>query len=151
MNNSISLEKVTWDNIDQILQLSIKKEQYHYVASTSKSLALAHVFPGKSVELALKIDNKYVGYSTIVYDESEKSYLLWHFLIDRKYQNNRYGTQGVKAIIEYLLSNPFADTKTLLLTVKEENNFAYNMYSSAGFIDSYNKDDYGENIMYYNL
>jgi hypothetical protein len=47
------------------------------------------------------------------------------FLIDKNYQNNEYGTKGDKSIIKYLISTPFANTKTLLLTVKEENKFAY--------------------------
>ena len=42
-NNELHLEKITWDNMDAIINLHVTKEQRNFVASNKDSLADACV------------------------------------------------------------------------------------------------------------
>ena len=110
----IHLEKVTEDNVEDIVKLRIAKDQKEYIASNDWSLidaylALAErkpVFPfgiynGKTLVgfIMISYQNNWEGYehdSWINSDEyqfykNKPYYYIWRFMIDKRFQRRGYG------------------------------------------------------------
>ena len=98
-NNELHLEKITWDNMDAIINLHVTKEQRNFVASNKDSLADACVRmlheEKKVFPFGIYLGKKPVGFIMITYDIGEddgeepradwflrNSYFIWRFMID---------------------------------------------------------------------
>ncbi|MBO4933779.1 MAG: GNAT family N-acetyltransferase, partial [Clostridia bacterium] len=92
----IHLEKLTYENFDDVFELKVKEVQYPFVASNCYSVAEAyvtmmcggHVFP-----FAIYNDKRLVGFIQIGYGENadqdgvsveKDNYEIWRFMIDKR-------------------------------------------------------------------
>ena len=159
-NNELHLEKITWDNMDAIINLHGTKEQRNFVASNKDSLADACVRmlheEKKVFPFGIYRGKKPVGFIMITYDIGEddgeepradwflrNSYFIWRFMIDRRYQGNGYGRQAMKLALDFIRTFPAGEAKYCWLSYEPKNEVARKLYLSLGFEE--HPEQYDEN------
>ena len=143
----IRLEKINWDNYEDVLKLKVTKEQEDYVADNDTSLihAFLALSDGDPVyAFAIYNDDKVVGFIQMGYDddwtgeeheswlnsdvykkwEGKKYYFIWRFMIDKKYQHKGYGKEALKKALtvkELNIENTIDQrTSMVLISLKPE-------------------------------
>ena len=159
----LHLEKITWDNVDAILNLHVNKEQRNFVATNKDSLVhacLAMTADGKQVfPFGIYKDKKAVGFIMIGYDIGEddgtepradwflrNSYYIWRFMIDRRYQGKGYGREAMKLALEYIRTFPAGKAEYCWLSYEPGNEVAKNLYLSFGFEEQPEHYEEGEEM-----
>ena len=164
----ITLEKITYKNyVKTIWGLKVTPKQKHFVASNTGSLAEAYVAitnGGVALPFAICRNNKPVGFLMIGYGLSDdddlekedpefvkmakKSYCLWRFMIDKRYQRKGYGRKAMQLALDYIRTFPCGKAETVWLSYEPENEVAKKLYASFGFIEQpqWYKGNEGEEI-----
>ncbi len=159
----LHLEKVTWDNVDAILNLHVNKEQRNYVATNKDSLVhayLAMTAEGKQVfPFGICKGKKTIGFIMIGYDIGEddgtepsadwflrNNYCIWRFMIDRRYQGNGYGREAMKLALDFIRTFPAGEAKYCWLSYEPENEAARKLYLSFGFVERPEHYEEGEEM-----
>ena len=165
---NITLEKITYKNyIKTIWGLKVARNQKNFVASNTSSLAEAYVaITNGAVALPFAIckNKKPIGFLMIGYGCSEdeieddddpafveivkKSYCIWRFMIDKRYQNKGYGKKAMQLAIDYIKTFPKGKAELCWLSYEPENEVAKKLYASFGFIEQpqFYKGGEGEEI-----
>ena len=143
----IHLEKLVWDTVDDVLKLRVAKEQKSFVASNSESIIDAYFAmteEGKSVfPFGIYDDKKAVGFIMIGHDcawrdnldFAKKSYYIWRFMIDRRYQGRGFGREALKLAIDFVRTGPCGASEYCWLSYEPENEAARHLYLSMGFVE----------------
>ena len=152
----IHLEKVTYDNVDDILKLEVAEDQKDFVASNNWSLIQAYlslaegdpVFPFGIYHddtpvgfIMIKYDNDWSGYERDAWLNSEDYrfyqdkyyYYIWRFMIDEAHQRRGYGKDALKCAIEFMKTFPCGEAEYCVLSYEPNNLVAKNLYASLGF------------------
>ncbi|WP_408072431.1 GNAT family N-acetyltransferase [Butyrivibrio sp. JL13D10] len=130
----IHLESVTRDNIEELIELSVREDQQSFVSTVAESLAQAYVYSENAYPFAVYEDDILVGFIMMGYYEVKQYYTLWKFLIDYRYQNKGYGRQALVLGLEYIKEkfNP----PDIYTGVVPGNTVAKDLYKSVGFEDT---------------
>ena len=146
----IRLVKVGLDNLGDLVDLEPNKSQYEFVADNCYSLAEAYANITNSryaQPFGIYNGEKPVGFMMIGYniadeeDDPEKfpllvnNYLIWRFMIDKKYQHKGYGKEALKKALEFLRTKPDGDAEYITLSYERTNVVAKNLYASLGFYE----------------
>ena len=104
----IGLTTVTEENWIEISKLSVNDEQQKFLDRTIGIIARGYVYRycnGRVV--AITNDDQIVGVALIRdLDEEPACYDLQQFMIDQRFQNKGYGTEGLKKILSILDHDP---------------------------------------------
>ena len=65
----------------------------------------------------------------------KKSYCLWRFMIDKRYQGKGYGKKAMQLALDYIRTFPCGKADTCWLSYEPENEVAKKLYTSFGFIE----------------
>ncbi|SEM03734.1 diamine N-acetyltransferase [Butyrivibrio sp. ob235] len=130
----IHLESVTRDNIEELIELSVREDQQSFVSTVAESLAQAYVYSENAYPFAVYEDDILVGFIMMGYYEVKQYYTLWKFLIDYRYQNKGYGRQALILGLKYIKEkfNP----PNIYTGVAPGNTVAKDLYKSVGFEDT---------------
>ena len=150
----ITLEKITYKNYVKVIWgLKVFKRQKSFVADNNNSLAEAFVAitnGGVALPFAICKNKKPIGFLMIGYganeddfsgedpafvEMAEKSYCLWRFMIDKRYQGKGYGRAAMKVALDYIRGFPCGKADTCWLSYEPENVVAKNLYASFGFVE----------------
>lgn len=98
----IRLELVNKDNFDQVLDLEVAPKDQRRVASVEYSLAQAWLYRDSEVlfPYAVKSGQLTVGFLLLSYQPMENSYYIWRLLIDQKYQNQSFGKEVIRRVLQ---------------------------------------------------
>lgn len=98
----IRLELVNKDNFDQVLDLEVAPKDQRRVASVEYSLAQAWLYRDSEVlfPYAVKSGQLTVGFLLLSYQPMENSYYIWRLLIDQKYQNQSFGKEVIRQVLQ---------------------------------------------------
>lgn len=98
----IRLELVNKDNFDQVLDLEVAPKDQRRVASVEYSLAQAWLYRDSEVlfPYAVKSGQLTVGFLLLSYQHMEDSYYIWRLLIDQKYQNQSFGKEVIRQVLQ---------------------------------------------------
>ena len=141
----IHLEKLTYDNFDDVFDLKVKREQYGFVASNCYSVAEAYVTMingGKVFPFAIYNDKRPVGFIMLGYGENadqdgvsmeKDSYEVWRFMIDKRYQGRGYGKEALRQALEFIRTFPAGPAELCWISYEPENEIARKLYASFGF------------------
>lgn len=141
----IQLKKVTYDNLWEVVKLSVKPNQEYFVATNTDSLFEAYIALSEghsALPFGLYKDETLIGFVMFGYgstgDEGEPqiaegNYCIWRFMIDKNYQGKGYGKQALKACIKYLQSHPVGPAQSCWLSYEPVNLVAKSLYESVGF------------------
>lgn len=143
-NINIEFKDITWDNLNEVLKLSVDQTQALYLQSVSTYLAQAYVnLKSKYKDLALSIYNKelLIGFLKVVfvpkdvmpYQLKRDSYMIDAFLIDQRYQDMGYGKLAFTKLLSLLATKPLGKTDDLYLMCYKDNDLARSFFKSFGF------------------
>lgn len=127
----VELRKVTQENFEEVISLSVVENQASFVASNVYSLAQAGVYRETAFPFAIYANDNLVGFIMMGYYEKESQYTLWRFMIDKKYQGKGYGKPALKLAVNYMIDN--FEVKELGTGTHCENFVAQKLYESIGF------------------
>ena len=98
----IRLELVNNDNFDQVLDLEVAPKDQRRVASVEYSLAQAWLYRDSEdlFPYAVKSGQLTVGFLLLSYQPMENSYYIWRLLIDQKYQNQSFGKEVIRQVLQ---------------------------------------------------
>ena len=98
----IRLELVNKDNFDQVLDLEVAPKDQRRVASVEYSLAQAWLYRDSEdlFPYAVKSGQLTVGFLLLSYQPMENSYYIWRLLIDQKYQNQSFGREVIRQVLQ---------------------------------------------------
>lgn len=150
---NITLEKITYKNyIKTIWGLKVTPKQKNFVASNASSLAEAYVAitnGATAIPFAICLNHKPIGFLMIGYGSSDdddwgdtdpkfieiarKSYCIWRFMIDKRYQNKGYGKIAMQLALDFVHTFPCGEAEICWLSYEPENEVAKKLYASFGF------------------
>ena len=130
----VYLKEVTKENIDEILELSVRDDQKSFVSTTAESLAQAYAYKETAFPFAVYNDETMVGFIMMGYYEAKNYYTLWKFLIDKKYQHMGYGREALMLGISFMRDK--FNIKEIYTGVAPGNSVAKGLYQSIGFEDT---------------
>ena len=163
----ITLEKITYKNyIKAIWGLKVSPKQKSFVASNMCSLAEAYVAitnGGVALPFAICRNKRPIGFLMIGYGANDedfegedpafvemvkKSYCLWRFMIDKRYQRKGYGRKAMQLALDYIKTFPCGKADACWLSYEPENEVAKKLYASFGFVEQpqFYKGGEGEEI-----
>ncbi len=135
----VKIEKLTNENLEQTLQISVSDEQLKFVGTIAE--IMDNVTETDHTYVLLD-DSQVVGFFIIdtiyaqKYDFCNLNNLgLRGFLIDHRCQGKGLGKSAVLAIKPFLSAN-YSDYQNISLTVNCKNAAAYKCYLNGGFTDS---------------
>jgi diamine N-acetyltransferase len=152
LTNAVTLREVTRENLDEILDLKVTREQENFVASNAVSIAQAHfypTYPETAWYRAIYADEAPVGFVLIVDDPVNSDYSLWRFMIDARFQRHGFGKQALELVIGYVKTRPGA--KVLSTSCVPGEGSPEGFYKKIGFTPTGKIDEDGEVIMQYEL
>ena len=141
----IHLEKITYENFDDVFDLKVKQEQYPFVASNLYSVAEAYVTlvnGGQVFPFAICDDDKLVGFIQLGYGENadqdgvsveKDNYEIWRFMIDKRYQGRGYGREALRLALEFIRTWPCGKAEYCWISYEPENEAAKKLYAAFGF------------------
>ena len=154
--NKLRLEKADYKNFVSLCRLKVKRNQQNFVASNVFSLAEAYVADkagGYPQPFGFFLGDKPIGFLMVGYypdleyarkwaDEGEevpyfmdKSYLIWRFMIDKRYQHRGYGRKALALAIDFVRTFPCGPAEYCWLSYEPENEVARHLYLSMGFVE----------------
>lgn len=137
----ISLRRIDESNFVDCFQLKLGDGHEQFVSSPIRSLAQAYVYREQCTPFGIYADDKMVGYVMVIYDYDEKSYNIWHMMIDREQQQKGYGKAALLLVMDYIRTKPFGPSDTMLLTCDPRNQAAYALYLGLGFRKTGQQDE----------
>ncbi len=147
----VHLEKVTYDNIEELMELNIFESQYPFVADNTESLAEAYLAVSSDESyawpFAIYDDETLVGFLMIGYNEAalegpdapealKNNYSLWRLMIDKRYQNRGYGREAILLALDFIRTWPCGKAGFCSLSYEPENEVAAKLYHSMGFVEN---------------
>lgn len=130
----VRLEKITKQNIEDVLALNISEEQKGFVITTAESLAKAYVYSDTAYPFAVYDADELVGFIMMGFYEVKGYYTLWEFMIDQRFQNKGYGREALKQGMQYVWDR-FGPVD-IYTGVAFGNEVAKRLYESVGFVST---------------
>lgn len=152
----VHLEKVTYDNIEELMELNIFESQYPFVADNTESLAEAYLAVSSDESyawpFAIYDDETLVGFLMIGYNEAalegpdapevlKNNYSLWRLMIDKRYQKQGCGREAVRLALEFIRTWPRGEAEACAASYNPENEVAKKLYASFGFTENGEMDE----------
>ena len=101
-----------------------------FVASNALSIVQS-VYEDGWVIKAVEHEGELIGFTMFGFNEEEDFYELCRIMIDRKYQNQGYGTQAIKMILKEMKER--FGCKEVYLSTDPENAVGKHVYEKVGF------------------
>ena len=146
-NAVVTLRAITQENLYEILELQVTKNQENFVASNAVSLAEAHFYPEIAWFRAIYADETPVGFIMLEDDAVNSLYHLWRFMIDARFQKCGFGRRALELAIEHVKTRPGA--KALSTSCVPGEGSPGKFYEKIGFTYTGEKDEDGELVMRY--
>lgn len=138
----ISLRKITRENFDAVIGLSLRDDQKDVLPSNVFSIAESTLSPLFHPR-AICQDDKVVGFAMYQFGEigdfDEDDCTIWRFMIDQHHQNTGIGTIALGLVIEEIKS--YHRAKLIDIYYHPENLAAKKLYAKFGFKVVGDRDD----------
>ena len=152
----VHLEKVTYDNFEELIELNIFESQYPFVADNTESLAEAYLAVTSDESyawpFAIYDDETLVGFLMIGFNEAalegseapealKNNYSLWRLMIDKRYQKRGCGREAVRLALEFIRTRPRGEAEYCATSYNPDNEVAKKLYASFGFVENGEMDE----------
>ncbi len=134
--SSLTLRRITGENLESILALSVSEAQKAFVASNERSIAQARFDEGAWFRAVYAADTP-VGF-VLLHDETlcesprQRGYCyLWRMMIDHRYQLMGFGRRTLRRLIAHVKTRP--DVEKLHTSWRHEEGNAGDFYVKFGF------------------
>lgn len=149
----IELRKINGDNIDKVIALEVEEYQKEFILETTnlRCFADAHMLNTDGIPaspLAIYASDTMIGFLMYIYDTldhesfvnelfyGEKSYFIWHNMIDKSYQGKGYGKLAFEKMLTDIENMPYGEAEYVALFYHTSNVKAKTLYASFGFVDT---------------
>lgn len=141
---NVTLEAVTSENFETLLEMHLPPEQDHWIANNACSIAQASFYPEWHTR-AIYCDNEPVGFLLfdIASHDEPGHYGIYRFMVDHSRQGRGIGRRAMELLLAELSS--LANVRRITICYKPENVTARRLYQSCGFAEI-GMDDSGEMI-----
>ena len=146
----IHLEKISAENVWDIVDLKVAEDQESFVASNSDSIIDAYTTVGtdcSAFPFGIYNDEEPVGFLMIGHNMAaldgaceedapevvKHNYLFWRLMIDENFQGKGYGKAAIKLALDYIKTWPSGKEEFCVITYETENEVAKKLYASFGF------------------
>lgn len=132
----IRLVEVNETNWIDIIRLSVTDEQQKYLDRPTGIIARGYIYRGANARVfGIVSDEQMVGVALVkdMYEEPA-CYDLQQFMIDKRFQNQGFGTEALKQIIAMLKEE--AKYKCVEVCVNKQDASALRVYEKVGFVDT---------------
>ncbi|MGM9668403.1 MAG: GNAT family N-acetyltransferase [Faecousia sp.] len=132
----VSFVDVNEENWIDIANLSVNEDQKAYLSSPIGILARGYVYRHCNARVIGISDGQQMIGVALVRDFTEEpvGYDLQQFMIDKRFQNQGYGTAALMGILESLKND--GRYPSVEVCVNREDAPALHVYEKAGFVDS---------------
>lgn len=131
----VTLENVTIDNFEVLMDMELPAEQAQFLASNAYSIAQAHYYPDWRPR-AIYCDGVAAGFA--LYDVSGNDepghYAIYRLMVDHSRQNQGIGRRAMALLMAEI--RDCADARRITICYKPENATARRFYASLGFIET---------------
>ncbi len=156
--NDIELKQIDLDRdlllIENCKKLVVNKEQEDFVDNPIVSLEEAkkftNAFPMAVLLSNSKIKDKKEIIGLLFYEfisKDKTEFLIWDFMIDKKYQNRGYGKKVMNILMDFLKTN--FNCRRVEIAYVKENNIVKKLYQSLGFVETGVENKDNEIVMEY--
>lgn len=142
----MELRPVNYQNVWELLKLSVKDNQQHFVATNTESIIEAYIAitsGGHAFPFGLYDQDTPVGFLMVGYGTDEgwtdaptiamNNYNVWRLMIDANKQNCGYGKQAMELALQFIRTFPCGNAEYCYLSYDPENEHAKHLYASFGF------------------
>jgi diamine N-acetyltransferase len=126
---TVTLRKITMDNLIECIKLGVGETQKNYVASNVFSLAEAKA-DQVSNPLAIYADEQMVGFIMYDYNVGERRGYLSRLMVDARFQGNGYARAALAEVMDRLKRMP--GIRDIQTSFHPENRAAESLYASSG-------------------
>ena len=147
----IHLEKIDSQNVWDVLDLKLRREQKNFVASNEISIVQAYTAIGTACSafpFAIYNDKKVVGFLMIGFNEAalyeldgeeapsalKNNYSLWRLMIDKRHQGRGYGRQAILQALDFVRTWPCGKAEYCEVSYEPDNEVGAKLYASLGFL-----------------
>ncbi len=127
---AVELHKLTHENFDECINLSVTEDQTGFVKSNLFSLARAQI-DNDVTPLAIYADGSMVGFLMYGVDDEDGRYWLLRLMIDQYHQGRGYATQALKVLTERLRTQ--FSCPALYLSFSDDNERARKLFPGLGW------------------
>ena len=129
----LSLRPIDKTNVLDCFALRLGSGQEVFVSSPMRSLALSYAYRDTCIPLGLYDGDTLVGYGMLRYTPEDRTYTLWHFMIDLPQQGKGYGRAALALLLERISQEPLGSVRQARLLVNPQNAPAIHLYRAFGF------------------
>jgi diamine N-acetyltransferase len=131
---NVTLEPVTIDNFETLMDMELPPEQAAYLASNAYSIAQAHYYPDYQAR-AVYCDGVPAGFA--LYDISGNGemghYAIYRLMVDHPRQSQGIGRAAMGLLLAEIRG--CADARRISICYKPGNANAQRFYASLGFVE----------------
>jgi diamine N-acetyltransferase len=132
---NVTLEPVTIDNFEALMDMELPPGQAAYLASNAYSIAQAHYYPDYQVR-AIYCDGVPAGFA--LYDTSGDGeaghYAIYRLMVDYPRQSQGIGRAAMSLLLAEIRTR--ADARRISICYKPGNANAQQFYASLGFVET---------------
>lgn len=140
----VTLESVTIDNFEALMDMELPPEQARFLASNAYSIAQAHYYDDWRPK-AIYCDGSPAGFA--LYDvkgnDEPGHYAIYRLMVDYPRQNEGIGRRAMELLLSEIRS--CEDARRITICYKPDNVTARGFYASLGFIET-DIDELGEMV-----
>lgn len=131
----MTLEPVTIDNFEALMDMALPPEQAAYLASNAYSIAQARYYPDYQPR-AICCDGEPAGFA--LYDTSGDGeaghYAIYRLMVDHPRQGQGIGRAAMGLLLAEIRA--YADVRRISICYKPDNVNAQRFYASLGFVET---------------
>ena len=149
----LKLKKINRNNIAEILKLEVFDNQKSFAATNNSSIIEAYIAITENNDVftfGIYNDDTPVGFLMIGFDVNSDdegapridkgNYNIWRLMIDKKFQGKGFGKKAMDLALELINTFPCGTAKYCWLSYESDNDVARQLYKSAGFVETDEKD-----------
>lgn len=141
---NITLEAVTIDNFEVLMEMELPPEQARFLASNAYSIAQAHYYPDWR-QRAIYCDGVAAGFALydVAGNDEPGHYAIYRLMVEHARQNQGIGRRAMELLLAEIRA--CADARRISICYKPDNATARRFYASLGFVET-EIDEAGEMI-----
>ena len=149
----LKLEKINRNNVAEILKLEVFDNQKNFVATNNSSIIEAYIAITENNHVftfGIYKDDTPIGFLMIGYDVNsdeegapkiaKENYNIWRLMIDKKFQGKGFGKKAMNLALGFINTFPCGTAEYCWLSYESDNDVARQLYKSAGFVETGEKD-----------
>jgi diamine N-acetyltransferase len=145
----LTLRLITKHNWEEAIQLKVKEEQKHFIASNLYSIAEVQ-FLDQFTACGIYAGEQMVGFTMFGVDPDDGNYWIYRLMIDEMQQGKGYGRAAVKLVIQEIKRMNTTGISLIMIGYDKENEGARAAYKKAGFSET-EIAPWGEQLAAYTL